>query len=414
VPVDANYAPTAIQRRAEASRAATARGHGPGSIPTSVITRLSDGEVGATGIACRALESPNRKRPMARAALASSQQKESAMRLFQLAATLFAAVLLCAGCDVTVDQQTNVIVMDPATDEVRAVIVFEGIHARPDGIKEIRDFVEGGRQFCLGRCSWLSRIDLAPRLNKTEPGTGEGRILRAVHDLTRRHFVIRNRAFFLNPDGRLSGWQEITIRDWRQYVMALNDLISDVVALLSKGPKPSEMDDTTFELLKDAARLRHEWIQIEPGRVSVTIPGSPEFFAPQRARFLEGLLLARVQVITGYTFGSNGIEGVYEEQKRVQDLQATRKMIDRFLTLPWSVDQRHDRLTIALGYGGGLPLRLVDGEAGKELKETETKTIESVRYMTPAFLERTTRESIIAEFLKSGKAEPSAVGAQPK
>lgn len=336
------------------------------------------------------------------------------MRLFQLAATVFAAALLCAGCDVTVDQQTNVIVMDPATDEVRALVVFEGIHARPDGIKEIRDFVESGRQFCLARCGWLSHIDLAPRLNKTGPGTEEGRILRAVHDLARHHFLIRNRAFFINPDGRLSGWQEITIRDARQYFAAMNDLISEAVALLPKGPEPIEMDDATFALLKDAVRLRHQWIQIEPGRVSVTIPGSPEFFAPKRMKLFERLLLKKVQVITGYTFGSNGIEGVYEAETKVEDLQAMRATIDRVLTLPWSVDQRHDRLTIALGYGGGLPLRLVDGEAGKELKETETKTIEAVRYMTPAFLERATRESIIAEFLKSGTAEPSVMGALPK
>lgn len=334
------------------------------------------------------------------------------MRLFQLAATLFAAVLLCAGCDVTVDQQTNVIVMDPATDEVRALVVFEGIHARPDGIKEIKVFVESAQQFCLPRCNGGRPFDLAPAPEEKEPDTESARNSRAMRDLTRRHFVIRNRAFFLNPDGRLSGWQEITIRDARQYVAALNGLISDDVAHSSKAPKPPYMDDTTYALLKDAVRLHHQWIQIEPGRVSVTIPGSPEFFAPLKAGFLENLLLKRMQVIAGYTFGSNGIEGVYSWETQVQDIQATRKMIDRFLTLPWSVDQRHDRLTIALGYGGGLPLRLVDGEAGKELQPTESRTIESVRHMTPPFLERATRESIIAEFLKSGTAEPGAISAQ--
>jgi hypothetical protein len=336
------------------------------------------------------------------------------MRLFQLAATVFAAALLCAGCGVTVDQQTSVIVMHPATDEVRALVVFEGIHASPKGVKEIKEYVESEQQFCLPRCGGDLPIDLTPAPDEKEPQSEGGRLVRAGYDLTRRHFVIRNRAFFLNSDGRLSGWQEITIRDARQYFAAMNDLISDGVALWSKGPQPSDIDDTTYRLLTDAARLRHHWIQIEPGRVSVTIPGSPEFFAPQRMKFFEGLLLKKVQVLTGFTFGSDGIEGVYEEQIKVQDLQATRKMIDRFLTLPWSVDQRHDRLTIALGYGGGLPLRLVDGEAGKELKETETKTIESVRHMTPPFLERATRESIIAEFLKSGTAEPSVIGAQPK
>ena len=339
------------------------------------------------------------------------------MRLFQLAATLFAAVLLCAGCDVTVDQQTNVIVMHPVTDEVRALVVFEGIHAHPDGIKNVKDFVESAQQFCLGRCGGSSPINLAPKPNEKEPDTEQERISRAARDLMRRHFIIRNRAFFLNPDGRLSGWQEITIRDARQYFTALNGLISDDVALWSREPKPSDIDDTTIQLLTDAARLRHQWIQIEPGRVSVTIPGSPEFFRKQKAQFFENLLLRKVGVITGYTFDSDGIKGVYSPEVtevKVQDLQATRKMIEGFLALPWSVDQRHDRMTIALGFGGGLPVRFVDGEAGKELEATETKTIESVRHIMLPFLERATRESIIAEFLKSGTADPSAIGPRPQ
>ena len=333
------------------------------------------------------------------------------MRLFQLAATFSAAVLLCAGCGPAVDQQTDVIVMRPATDEVRALVVFEGIHAHPNAIKE---FMESAQQFCLGRCAWLSHIDLAPSPNEKEPDTEKERISRAARDLTRRHFIIRNRAFFLNQDGRLSGWQEITIRDARQYFTTLNGLISDHVALWFRESKPSDIDDTTFRLLNDAARLHHQWIQIEPGRISATIPGSPEFFREPKARFLEDLLLNKVQVITGYTFGSDGIEGMYSPETKVRDIQATRKMIEGFLALPWSVDQRHDRMTIALGFGGGLPVRFVDGEAGKELEATETKTIASVRQMMLPFLARATRESIIAEFLKSGTADPSAIGLRPE
>ncbi len=315
------------------------------------------------------------------------------MRALRLAVAL--AWLLAAGC-VAIERQTTVLIYEPRGDELRVLTVFEGIHVSGEhdhdlekAKKELKRFIQSGAEVCLGTCGLVSHISL---VKPSETDAGE-----AARALTRRHFVIRNRAFFLNPEGRFSGWQEITVRDARKYLSALNIQISSFIASDLQGPQ--SWDEATARLFSAAVGGPFPWIGLDPGRISVTIPGSPEFFRKSKAEFLQQMLLKKEDPQSTPTAFA-------------RELKEIREFIDLLSETPFSVDQRHDRIVISVGYGAGAPIRMAIGTLAKGKGMHEDSLLEFARQLALPFLPPTSTEAIVAEFLRTGTADPGVIGAR--
>src|SRR5262249_41707335 len=135
-----------------------------------------------------------------------------------------------------------------------------------------------------------------------------------------KHLTVRKGTFFLDKNGSLCGSQEITVRQARAFVRGINDMISaDVGSIADKAlgdatkkpraphrqgntaggtrevesynfslhlyekilfvEKTGFYDEETMKLMQKAVKDKHQWIHFEPGRLSVTLVGSPKYFA---------------------------------------------------------------------------------------------------------------------------------------
>lgn len=287
---------------------------------------------------------------------------------------LIALMLALSGCeDLDWEKETIVVTMAPEKDEIRAFYVYEGLHVEGSSERDLdraktslKERFDSKRKFCIFFHLWC--IDHTRR-EAGEQGTDRSDSLAT---LIRNHIAIRS-GFFLNPEGRLSGWQQVTIRNLGSFVEARNGLISEsfsemaakeLQAKLDPNRKSTDetWDDLTLELLQRAARDQHQWIRVEPGRASFTMFGSPEFFAKHSPE------LEKLKTDSLYN---------------------------------WSVDQRSDRVTIALSYGDGEPIRVVLKGASQEKRNREDELSKFARSLPVPFREQTSVESVIAEFLAS-------------
>jgi hypothetical protein len=156
----------------------------------------------------------------------------------------FAAITLAlalSGC-IDFEKQTIVVVTAPEKDELHVLLVYEGLHVsggRQRAEEQLQKFVESQQEFCITD-NWLGRVDLAPSKDGKED-TENPRRANRLRALTRSHFAISNGTFFINPDGQLSGWQQIAVRNASQYVAGVNGLLAEAFAEMAaaglRGPK---------------------------------------------------------------------------------------------------------------------------------------------------------------------------------
>ena len=196
--------------------------------------------------------------------------------------------------------------------------------------------------------------------------------------LMKQHVIITDAGLFLAPDERLCGWQVLRIGEPDRFVEACNGLISSHLAeTVSTGltePKRigKEWDRETVRLVRKAIRGHHHWLRLEPGRLSFTLPGSQPFFAALKRQFLAGL-----------------------PQDKGEDARRLQTMLSN---TPLSIDQRRDRLTLALGVGDGEPMRVDCDYGPHEVQDFDAQLIEYAGNLSGK-LEKGRPENFVADFL---------------
>lgn len=294
-------------------------------------------------------------------------------------AAVFVGVLAAAsaGC-LNFEKQTIFMLFSPERDELRAVLVYEGLFVSGDkqqDLKKAQDQLAGlyltNQQFYVA--DPLFCFDL--KGGKTDPTAG----------LLAKHLAIRNGEFFLNKEGKLSFSQTITVTNAKELVEAINASTSEAFAQFAAEGLAADRtkekgrwelwDEESLRLIQKAAQEKHPWVRLEPGRISFTMVGSQALFARMKREMLAG-----------------------------EPPQLSPELIRFLCNTSWSLEERRNRVTISLGVGDGKPLRL-PFERGKGDERFAKELLTHAKLLAGQFREDASADEVIAEFQKHASAK---------
>ncbi len=328
---------------------------------------------------------------------------------------LFAGfVLLSAGC-VDFDRQTIVIAFDPDRDEAHALLVYEDLNPGGDKEEDLKrakqtlDFLFAQEKgFILAHP--LAIIPVIPPAEKEKLDEQA----KKFRDLLLKHLTVKKGTFFVNKEGRLCGTQTVDIRGVKKFVdrinMSISDtLISDTVGewparLLSDRTKRGDLDEETLRLWQKAARDRHPWFTYEPGQIKLTLVGSPKYLASVKRWLVNGLVLNELRRIVE---GAPKQDAVEKRNRELYHLRVLQRWGEVVAEVPWSVEQKRDRLSLAIGLADGRPLRLFSPYVTQEPGLKAAEMIAHAKKLGLPFQKDAMVESVIADFLRKHPAGKS-------
>jgi hypothetical protein len=291
-------------------------------------------------------------------------------------------VALSAGC-VEFEKQTVYFTFPKDRDEVHALVVYEGIRvdndsnmALKEAKKQLSDFTDEKHAVFLG---WPFVLDLTPQQTDT---AGE----KQFKELVGKHVTIKNGAFYTRADGKLCGYQTLTVRDASKLVAGVNGMISEAMA---SGKPADSVDEASLDLLRRAARDKHAWVKLEPGRLSADVPMSSEM--AKRTR--QGAL--------GVDAFADILKALDTPAPPRQQLEQLKSTLSFWADNPWSFDQRRDRVVVSLGVGDGEPIRLdCPPNTPREATKFDAALADHAKTLPVKFREGVTVDSLIEEFAK--------------
>jgi hypothetical protein len=292
-------------------------------------------------------------------------------------------VVLSAGC-FEFEKQTVYFVFPKDRDEVHALVVYEGLRVDKDNDmtlkdakKQLADFT-GEKQFAF--LGW-------PFIWSLDPDAGDNDDVKRVKELLRKHVTIKNGAFYTRADGKLCGYQTLIVRDASKFVAGINGHISD--AVIADKDKPWDSTDrASRELILKAARDKHAWVKVEPGRISADVPMSPEMAKRWRRDALG---------VDAFADIFKALDTPAAPRPQLEQLKAT---LSFWADNPWSFDQRRDRVVISLGVGGGEPIRLDCPATPREATKYDAALADYAKTLPVKFREGVTVDSLVEEFAK--------------
>jgi hypothetical protein len=307
---------------------------------------------------------------------------------------------LATGCHAAFEKQTIYAAFPKDRDEIRALLVYEGIHVhhsknfQGDDVtlakKELAGFV-AEQEFCL-LGGWPLQFNLAPEM-------GDSDATRKEKELLRKHLTIRNGAFYTRADGKLCAYQYLTVRDASRFVTGINGMISDSV-LAEISSESRILDRESQEMIRRAARDGHAWLKLEPGRLRADVPMTPASVRRLKHELLEVDRLSKLREALNPDKPKPAAPGTeLELWATVKGLRDAASFGDNN---PWSFEQRRDRVLISLGVGDGEPLRVespTDQQGRKPTKE-DAELAGYVRTLPVKFGKDVTVESLIEAFAK--------------
>jgi hypothetical protein len=318
---------------------------------------------------------------------------------------LVSLLLSLSGCHLGHEQETIVVAFPPGRDEVRVLLIYQGFHAFSGSNRDLESVLRSAKhdlgglmaseqEFRLG--GWPLHFYLAPQ----ERETNEQKEFR---EFLRDHLTIRKGGFFSDPDGRLNGYQFLEVRDARKFVARANDRISAFIAKslserMAKPERPEDdIDEESLELILKAAREKHRWLDLKPGRISFTLPGTPTLFERGKREVLQLRTLENLRKELAKPEAADATAGTKAPRESIDRIERDAEWLSQ---LPLSIDLRKDRITLSLGLGDGEPIILKTPHESREKRLFEKELIAHARTLSVPFQEELTSESLIAEFLK--------------
>jgi hypothetical protein len=310
------------------------------------------------------------------------------MKRTRLRVALLCLLLPGAGC-VTFERQTVVAVFPPDGKEVRALLVYEGLRVhgdRDEDLKAAKDQLRrmpGSRsEFCLG--------SPALHVNLAQDRQGDA-VLNTCKSQVARHLVVKGGAFFETKEGGLCAYQTVTVRDPAGFVRDVNEATSALLLpeLATRLADPSRReafwDEEMLRRFVLASTNRYAWWELEPGRVRFNVPADPAAAVRlKRALFRPD---------------------VFAEARKLPEPADGLRLLGRVGPVladnAWSIDQRPDRLALALGFGEGRPLRLVvQTEPSPPYRPLDRQLVDYAKTLKAPFQTEQTVEALVQDFIK--------------
>jgi hypothetical protein len=329
----------------------------------------------------------------------------------RLALTVVTALLLTSCLPYA--KETMVIVIPPDRDEAHALLVYEGLAAWGDKPQDLKDSEKAVKTYFAEKYAISLGHPMAFLPLKDDPEEKHSAEEKQLLEFFRKHVTIEKTTFFVNGEGKLCGTQTVLIRDRSKFVEGINALLSKELGksadrALEQEKKGKHVPDIElYRALHQAASDKtYAWVRLEPGRMSLTMPGSPRLYQPAKLAFLEeGADMANFRLLRRLGTGPKPPPGAKQpppptpEEIR-QSLQALDRLAVSVSEAPWSLDQRRDRLTLSLGYGDGEPIRFTSPYFPREPGTRDAELIKYVKTLDVPFEKDGSTESAIADFLK--------------
>jgi hypothetical protein len=319
--------------------------------------------------------------------------------------------LFSGGC-LVFENQVLVCVFSPDGEEVHALLVYEGLQVSGDQENNLKSAKEELTNLMTSRQNIylahpLFNVSLAP----PKPDDKESEEAKRGRNLLQKHLAIGPGTLFVNPKGKLCGVQTVTLRDAQQFTAGLNELISlgmdqSIGETLARKDRPADsLDEETLRHLQQAARDRHTWLKLEPGRLSFSLPGTAKTFADFKRMALRDLLVNDLERLAGPP-PKGQPERPLTRADVLKETQDLRSLIKFVAENPISRDQRRDQMVFSLGVGQGVPLRLnisYEQETPQRPNKHAAQLLEHARALRVEFKENLTTEALVAEFLSKHK-----------
>jgi hypothetical protein len=308
----------------------------------------------------------------------------------------------CAGC-LDFEKETVVVAFPKDQDEVRFLLVYGGFRVGGTSPEELTKAKEELTQLTTTDKFFYLSIFVPLHLTEQKDEKADQKRFRELLD---RHLKVGKCALFTNKDGKLCGYQTITIKNAKKFTADLNAFLCEQLAkwaqdlLDNEKKRGKEWDKETLDLVFEAARNKHQWVRIEPGRVSFTMPGSRAVFTKARRDILG---LQQLEDLNKLLAPGKKEPKLDDIRRKLKDMEASQKW---FSGLPLSIDQRKDRVTLSLGFGDGEPFTVTDPplrEPKKELDQFDKDLAAHAKTLKAEFRKDVTTDSLIAEFLKDVK-----------
>jgi len=190
------------------------------------------------------------------------------------------SILLLPGC-VEWKHETIVFRYDPERDELRMLVVYDGIFGGGDADSDIRQLgtvLARPRAFFFS--NWIFEYDrdtwvkMAMREVTGDESVEFGEAQDTLIECVLQGARVMNGAFYLNHDGELAAWQRVTLTYASEVVAAANAYVN--AAILSGDINASDLAISrgAQALVIDAATAGHAWVTLDANRFEVRIPAS--------------------------------------------------------------------------------------------------------------------------------------------
>jgi hypothetical protein len=328
----------------------------------------------------------------------------SARKQFWVTIGVAVACLSASGC-LGFDKEVIVCTCSRDADEVRALLIYEGLCVSGNyesdltrAKQELTALIKEKDFYLGGRFLHFTLEDPKPDAKPEE---------KQRQALLQKHISKSNGTFYFDKDKKLCAWQTLTVRQAQMFVNAINESLSSSMleaaaqSLADPQRGKDSFDKETLQEIQKAARAKYRWLQLEPGRLSFSLPGTPKTFADIKRQALHGLLVEEIERMVD---PPKGAEPLTKDAIRGR-IKLLNDGIDFLAETAWSIDQRPDRLTISIGAGQGEPLRMIlDNHNPHVPRKQEADLIAHAQSIKVEFEPKQTTELLIAEFLKKNAA----------
>ena len=183
------------------------------------------------------------------------------------------------GC-VEFERQIIVYRHDVERDELRMLMIYEGIYGKKaDDYGELRSVLLRPRTFFFtnwileyDRDDWVQELAHLDRERDTKPNAYKVAYRRLVK-LTLENVRVDNGAFYLNNEGKLSGYQLVTLSNVSGLVSAFNEMVNTALihGELELNEVPLALSQSA-DVIRNAAYAGHQWIKLDEGELRMRIP----------------------------------------------------------------------------------------------------------------------------------------------
>ncbi|TAH34357.1 MAG: hypothetical protein EYC70_15540 [Planctomycetota bacterium] len=261
----------------------------------------------------------------------------------------FALGLAAPGC-LSFQKQTLLMRVDPAEDTLRVRLIYEGWHheplvafgqdKNPDHAEMARSLASLDHALCFFTpLLWLDLQDAEPEVAEFAA-----------------HFRILAHGHFLNPEGKLSSWQDVQLSDLTELLGRVNRGISRSILedRDEGGAADDEFDAETRKLLRERAQEGHSWIRLDASGISFHLAASASQWKRWKADVLadvarddeEGAIWRNFLVENPLSFVQDGVAGIF----------SVAASTDGLITLQiWNDVDSYDPAFLEFLRGGDLP-----------------------------------------------------------